>query len=151
MDIVRDAAAVIGVILSAASLVTLLSKTVRRFIANLFHKYGNADEVEAKIDELKSMLEQHIRDESQMHAEIAASTAINMEFTRTQCRNLIKTMFYKYKDTKILPLYEKKTLLSIKELYVDRLKGNSFAALLIEEMNGWEIDYDSSYPEDDNR
>ena len=151
MEIVKDVAAVIGVILSAASLITLLSKTVRRFIGNVFRKYGNTDEVESKIDELKSMLEQHIRDESQMHAEIANSTAINMEFTRTQCRNLIKTMFYKYKDSKVLPLYEKKTLLSIKELYVDKLKGNSFAALLIEEMNNWEVDYDSSYPEDDSR
>lgn len=147
MEIVKDVAAVIGVILSAISLITLLSKSARGFVSSLFRKYGKNDEMTEKIEEIRGMLEKHIRDESQMREDLIKMNEINLEFTRTQCRNLIKKMFYKYKDVKILPLYEKKTLMSIKELYVDKLKGNSFASMLISEMETWEIDYDSSYPE----
>jgi len=73
---------------------------------------------------------------------------INIEFTKAQCRNIIKTIFYTYYDTKVLPLYEKKTLMSVSDLYVGRMNCNSYASLLLDEMSKWEVDYDSRRPED---
>jgi len=146
MEVVKNIAAVIGVVLSAASLIALLSKTFRSAISKLFKKYGKSDEVSDSIAQIKSMLERHIKDEAEFKDNVVQMNEINIEFTKTQCRNIIKTIFYKYNDTKVLPLYEKKTLMNVEDLYINKLHGNSFAALLLEEMSHWEIDYDSSHP-----
>lgn len=69
---------------------------------------------------------------------------IDTEFVRTQCRNIVKNMFYKYCEEEKLPLYEFKTLIKIEELYVGKCKGNSFAQELITRMKTWEIDYANS-------
>lgn len=149
MEVVKNIAAVLGVILSAASVLALVSKTVRSAIAKLFHRYGKTDEITESITEIKTLLERHIAEEKDFKETITEMNDITMEFTRTQCRNIIKNIFYKYNDTKVLPLYEKKTLKYIEELYIDKLNGNSFASLLLEEMSEWEVDYDSSHPDED--
>lgn len=149
METVKNIAAIIGVILSAASLIALFSKSIRSSLTKLFKKYGKEDEVSASIAEIKKMLEQHIEEENEMKINCMAANEISIEFVKTQCRNIIKTMFYKYRDTKILPLYEKKTLMNVEDLYVKKLKGNSYAALLIEEMSRWEIDYDDAHPDEE--
>ena len=148
MEVVKDIAAIIGVILSAASLIALLSRKAREGLSALFNKYGNIDEVSDSISEIKSMLERHIEDDKEFKNSIIQNNEINLEFTKTQCRNIIKTIFYKYNDTKVLPLYEKKTLINVEDLYIKRLNENSFATLLLNEMSRWEIDYESSHPEE---
>ena len=144
MEIIKNISAIIGVTLSAVSLFVLLSKTARNAIINLFKKYGKSEEVSKSISEIKEMLEQHIQEEKEFKDSITKMNEISIEFTKTQCRNIIKSIFYHYKDTKVLPLYEKKTLMNVEDLYINRLHGNSFAGLLIEEMSGWEVDYESS-------
>lgn len=75
---------------------------------------------------------------------IEDSMEIDTEFVRTQCRAIVKNMFYKYCKEQKLPLYEYKTLLKIEELYVIKCHGNSFAQELITRMKSWEIDYSNS-------
>jgi len=148
MEVVKDVAAILGVILSAASIFALISKTARASIAKVFRKYGNADKVEANKDtiaEIKALLEKHIEEDKGFKESIVENNEINLEFTRTQCRNIIKNIFYRYNDAKVLPLYEKKTLMNIEELYVKRLHGNSFASLLLDEMREWEVDYETTH------
>jgi len=149
MEAVKNIAAVLGVILSAASVITLLSKTVRQFILSLFRRYGKTDEVSEDIGEIKRLLEQHIEEDKAFKDSAAATNDIMMEFTRTQCRTIIKNIFYKYNETKILPLYEKKTLMCVEDLYINKTHGNSFAKLLLDEMSTWTVDYESSHPEED--
>ena len=149
MEAVKNIAAVLGVILSAASVITLLSKTVRQFILSLFRRYGKTDEVSEDIGEIKRLLEQHIEEDKVFKDSVAATNDIMMEFTRTQCRTIIKNIFYKYNETKILPLYEKKTLMCVEDLYINKTHGNSFAKLLLDEMSTWTVDYESSHPEED--
>lgn len=149
MEAVKNIAAVLGVILSAASVITLLSKTVRQFILSLFRRYGKTDEVSEDIGEIKRLLEQHIEEDKVFKDSVATTNDIMMEFTRTQCRTIIKNIFYKYNETKILPLYEKKTLMCVEDLYINKTHGNSFAKLLLDEMSTWTVDYESSHPEED--
>lgn len=152
MEIIKNTAAVIGLILSAAGVISLFSKKARSAAAILFRyifkKYGN-ENTRSEISQIKEMLERHIEDEKAFKEGVIKMNEINIEFTKAQCRNIIKNIFYKYNDTKILPLYEKKTLMSVEELYINRLGGNSFAALLLDEMSHWTIDYDSSHPNED--
>lgn len=141
MGVVRDVAAVLGIILSTASVVSLFSKTARQFLLGVFRKYGKSDELSKSVAEIKEMLEAHIREGKEFEDRIATISEVNLEFTKAQCRNIIKTIFYKYNDAKVLPLYEKKALMNIESLYIDRLDGNCYARLLLEEMATWGIDY----------
>lgn len=149
-EVIKNIAAVLGIIISAASVLALISKSFRNILGKIFKKYGKSDEVSKSIAEIKDMLEQHVESEKEFKEKITEMNDINLEFTKTQCRNIIKTIFYKYRDTKVLPLYEKKTLINVEELYIGRLRGNSFAALLLDEMRDWEIDYESTNPQDDS-
>ena len=152
MEIIKNIAAVLGVILTAANILLLVSEKARkiaaRIVEHIFKKYGETDTVKAEVSDIKEMLTRHIEDEREFKEGVLRMNEINIEFTKAQCRNIIKNIFYKYCDTKVLPLYEKKTLMSVEELYINRLNGNSFAALLLEEMSHWTIDYDSSHPEE---
>lgn len=145
MEIVKNIAAILGLILSFFSVITLLSKNMRSFLSNTIRKYSNSSESETTISEIKQMLESHIKDDKSFKKEIQEVNEINLEFTKTQCRNNIKNIFYKYNDTKCLPLYEKKTLMSIEELYIGKLHCNSFAGFLLEEMKKWDVDYESDH------
>ncbi len=149
MEVVKNAAAILGAILSAASVITLVSKTVRRSIANFFRRYGKADEFSGDIAEIKKLLERHMEEDKKFKENVSATNDIMVEFMRTQCRTIIKSIFYKYNETKVLPLYEKKTLMSVEDLYVNKLRGNSFAMLMLDEMSHWTIDYESSHPDEE--
>lgn len=152
MEIIKNIAAVLGVVLTAANLLMLFSEKARsvvsKIIRHIFKKYGRKDETDTEIADIKKMLVQHIEEEREFKNGVMEMNEINIEFTKTQCRNIIKNIFYKYNDTKVLPLYEKKTLMSVEDLYINRLGGNSFAALLLDEMSHWTINYDSSHPDE---
>lgn len=143
MEIVRDLAAVLGLVLTIASVIVLCSKTVKNLLASVFKKYGNDNElieIKKTLNDLNENLMNHIEESKVFNGEIKENNDISLEFTRTQCRSLIKNMYYKYFDSKTLPLYEYKTLLTLEDLYVNRCNGNSFAQNLILQMKKWEID-----------
>lgn len=78
---------------------------------------------------------------------------ITFDFAEKQCRNLIKNIFYKYKEARTLPLYEKKTLLYIEDLYINRMHKNHWGQTLLNEMKTWKVDYsgeDMDTLEDEN-
>lgn len=142
MEIVKDIAAVLGVICSFSAVLTICSKSAKTFIGNIFKKYGNDDsmvKIEEKLNSINDKLDF-----------IESLNAITVDFTREQCRGIIKDAFYKYYDTKTIPLYEHKYLLKIKDIYVGRLHGNSFAKELLDEMDSWDIDYSMANPKDDD-
>lgn len=145
MEIIKNIAAILGLILSFFSVITLLSKNVRSFLSKVIRKYSNSSESEETMDEIKKMLKQHIEDDNNFKKEIQEVNTITLEFTKTQCRNNIKNIFYKYNDTKRLPLYEKKTLMSIEDLYIGKLHCNSFAGFLLGEMKKWDVDYENEH------
>ena len=70
-----------------------VKKTARQAIASFFKKYGKSDEVSDSIAEIKELLERHIDEDKEFQESVAATTDIMMEFTRTQCRTVIKNIF----------------------------------------------------------
>lgn len=154
MDIIKDIASVIGLILSCITLLTLCSKTGKSFLASIFKKYNkesdnDIESLKESIANINNQLSTLIEDFNKFKEESTVMNETSLEFMKQQCRNIIKSIFYSYYDTKVLPLYEYKTLIYIKQIYVDRLKGNSYAATLLKEMETWEIDYKSNYIEED--
>lgn len=145
IQLVKDISAVLGMITAGASVVALASKRVRTWFKQLIVKYSGAEERENTTLEVKNMLEKHVKEDKVFRDDVTAVNNIVMEFVISQCRSIIKDKFYQYEHSKVLPLYEKKTLMNIKELYIDRLHCNSFASLLLDEMNTWEVDYDQTH------
>ena len=130
-------------ILSAAALASLVSKSFREVLSKLFGKYGKTDEVSKELADMKNLCESN----KKMLEEIQANNAISVEFEKMMCRTIIKDTFYKYKDARALPLYEKKTLVYVKDLYVNKRHGNSYASLLLDIMDDWDVDCETTQPE----
>ena len=140
LEIVKDISSALGLILSASSVVALMSKRAKSAIGNFFKKYGNDDD----ISEIKKALQEVKTDLKTIHE----ANAITVDFTREQCRNMITSMFYRYCDTEKLPLYEYKLLLLLEDFYVKRLHGNTFIVGITKKMKTWEIDYSKAHIED---
>lgn len=141
MEIVKDIAAVLGVICSFSAVLTICSKSAKAFIANIFKKYGHDDSM-VKIEEKLNSIDDKLDS-------IESLNAITVDFTREQCRILLKDMFYKYYDEKVLPVYEYKMLLKLEDFYVNRLHGNTFIKDIIKTMKTWPIDYSKTHAEED--
>lgn len=140
---VKDVAAVVGLILSSSSLLALIIKPVRTAIINFIRNKAGKTETEQQLSEIREMLQKHIEDDQRFRDKMEVAMEITTDFTERQCRNIIKNIFYKYKDGKVLPLYEKKTLKDMEDLYIRRMHKNHWGQLLIDEMNSWEVDCSS--------
>lgn len=149
MDTIKNIAAVIGCVSAALGLLGLLSQKFRTFVSSMVKRYSGSDDMHAELDEIKRMLEEHIAADEAFREQSAATDDITIRFCKEFCRNTIKDIFYRYEETKVIPLYEKKTLMSIEDLYIKRMNCNSYASLLLTEMQKWEVDYNRTHYEDD--
>lgn len=173
IEIVKDVAAVLGCIVTLSGVLSIFSKNIRAFWGRIFKIYGNEKQIEAikqsvnenieslkekelqninkaieglttMVTELSKKQEEHLKTYESKMQNVEDLMDIDTEFVRTQCRTIIKNMFYKYCKEEKLPLYEYKLLLKVEDLYVIRCHGNSFAQGLISKMKTWEIDYSNS-------
>ena len=140
IEVVKNIAAVVGCVLSCVSLATLCVKPIRQKFTAFVKRTSNQDEVETQLAEIKQILVDHIASDTDYHTRVEASLAVSETFTETQCRNILKQIFYRHRVDKVLPLYEKKTLMDIEELYIVKMKKNHWGKTLIEEMNTWAVD-----------
>lgn len=141
VEIIKNIAAVIGCILSGIALATAIIRPMRQSLVNWVVNKSGKSEIDERLSEIHRMLQDHIDDDRIFKQRMEESMAISLDFTEKQCRNLIKEKFYKYRDSRTLPLYEKKTLLDIEDLYITRLHKNHWGQTLINEMKKWPVDY----------
>lgn len=137
MEIVKNVAAIVGCILSIVSQFTLCTKSGRRIIKSQVEKNTQTlqeqnTEQNKKISDLTTKVELML-DKFDGLEEVA----------RQQCRDTIKTIYYKYCNDKKIPLYERKTADYTYKIYTERFHGNSYAALLYSQIVQWEIDTQS--------
>jgi len=168
IEIVKNIAAVLGCIVTLSGILSVIFKNVRKFFQKIFSKifntYGEKKEIQTlkdyidenikslqnsvekltkAIEDLSVKQDKHFKMYEDKIQNLEKLMDIDTEFVRTQCRAIIKNMYYKYCKEEKLPLYEYKTLLKVEELYIIKCHGNSFAGDLIKRMKTWEID--SSY------
>jgi len=134
MEVIKNIAAIIGCILSVISLITLCTKGGRNFIKNIVLKntkdlYEQNSQQTQDIEEIKTILDR-----------LLLKVETGEEFTKQQCRNILKDIYYKYQKDKKIPLYQRKTADLTYELYTNKYNGNSYASLLYKEICKWEID-----------
>lgn len=134
METIKNIAAIIGCILSTISLITLCTKGGRAFIHSFFKR--NTKEIQDENERQTSDIQQIKKTLDLMLSKFAGLEEVSMQ----QCRDTIKTIYYKYHKDKRIPLYERKTADRTYQIYTTIFHGNSYAALLYKEICKWEID-----------
>lgn len=134
MEIIKNVAAVIGCILSIISLITLCTKGGRAFIHSFFKR--NTKEIQDENERQTSDIQQIKETLDLMLLKFDGLEEVSMQ----QCRDTIKTIYYKYQKDKHIPLYERKTADKTYHIYTTIFHGNSYASLLYKEICKWEID-----------
>lgn len=134
MEIIKNLAAVIGCILSLASLITLCTEKgrawIRRIIVNNTQDLHSENKQQSyDITELKEKVDLMLLRFNGLE-----------EVSKQQCRDTIKSIYYKYYHFKKIPLYERKTADYTHQIYTEIFNGNSYENLLYNEICKWEID-----------
>ena len=134
MEIVKDIAAAIGLILSIISLLTVFTKGGRTFVKNLFKK--NTQE----INDTNCQQNKDIEEIKQLLNKFSIDMELVKDGTKQQLRNTIKNIYYKYRIEKRIPVYERKTADATYILYSEGFHSNSYISLLYQEICKWTID-----------
>lgn len=133
LELITTIATIASCIVSLSALFGIFSKTGRKIIGNFINKYtdplqkevtGHEESIE-KIQQTLCLISEQLK-------------PLN-EFSKQQCRDVIKNTYYKYVNEKKMPLYERKTLDQTYILYTGLFKSNSYATLLYEAMKDWEV------------
>lgn len=134
MEIVKDIAVIISLILSTITLITVFAKGGKTFIRNIFEK--NTQEItdvncqqNKDIEEIKGIVEK-----------LSIDLDLVKDGVKQQLRNIIKNIYYKYRMEKRIPIYERKTVDVTYLLYREGFHSNSYINLLYQEICKWEID-----------
>ena len=154
LEIVKNIAAIIGLVLSALALISACTTGGRKAIKMVFTH--NTKEIvqhdsaqDAQINELSEEVRQVSDKLDSLGTRLAAVEKLceNLDFfdgvvevSRQQCRNTIKKIYYKYYKTGHIPMYERKTADSTFRIYNNILKGNSYASLLYDQICKLQID-----------
>ena len=134
METVKDIAAIIGLILSIITLITVFTKGGRTFIKSIFKK--NTQEItnvncqqNKDIEEIKELIEK-----------LSIDLDLVKDGVKQQLRNIIKNIYYRYRMEKRIPIYERKTVDVTYLLYKEGFHSNSYISLLYQEICKWDID-----------
>lgn len=136
----KNVAAVVGCITAVIALAIMIVKPIRTKLAAFIEQNSNRSELEKQLAEIRQMIADNERDAKEFRREMTDSLDITLDGTIRSLRKDIKNIYYKYKNSQVLPLYERKAVLDIQELYVTRLHQNHWGEALIEEMLRWSTD-----------
>ena len=128
METLKNVAAIVGLVLSVISLITLTSKGGRAFIKSLFKK-NTKTIVDENVQQTKD-----IKDIKEILGKLTTRVGAIEEESRQQCRNVIKDIYYKYQDTRQIPEYDMKTLIRTYDIYTKLGAENTYATYLYTQM-----------------
>ena len=136
----KNIAAVVGCLTAVIGFAIMIVKPIRRRLIAFIESNSNRSEMEKQLNEIRMMIAANERDAKEFRKEMTESLDITLDGTIRSLRKDIKNIYYKYKDKRVLPLYERKAVLDIQELYVSRLHQNHWGEALIAEMLKWGTD-----------
>ena len=134
MEIIKDIATVIGLILSAITLITLCCKPLRKKIGNVIRKASNMEETSQALEEVRAMMQQIMATEE-------SKQELMTHFQESQLsllRDSITRLYFKYLPEKQVPAYGRKDMVNLFESY-EKLGGNSYAKTIYEEFMDWPV------------
>ena len=130
--IFKGIGAAIGIVITIITFISLISKRPRAALGKL---------IKEAADNSNQELEKQLKDQGdKMDLKLAnleerLSTAEANDLA--MIRNTLTHIYFKYKDEKKIPHYEKENVLYLFARY-DALKGNSYVQQIINEIKSWE-------------
>lgn len=121
MEILKNIAVVLGLIISVGTIVCITIPNFRRSIIQWAAHKEKTNEMEKTLAEIKSLLEERRAVEGDLKAEIEKIK----DSQRSILRDRITAIYYKHLDDKTLRAYEMENLTHLNDSYCD-LDGNSF-------------------------
>ena len=134
MEVVKNIGTVIGLVLSAITLITLCCKPLRRKIGNVIRKVSNMEETSQALDEVRAMMQQIMATEE-------SKQELMTHFQESQLsllRDSITRLYFKYLPEKQVPAYGRKDMVNLFESY-QKLGGNSYVRTIYEEFMDWPV------------
>jgi len=152
MELLKDIGAVVGLVLSAVSLITICVRPIRRrvvnFIATISDKAATAEtlrEIKYEIKEMKEHISQNTVERRQQIAEmqdqindIITFDKKNHEALKDMIREKIVSVYYTNLENKSLHYEEWESVSELANSYFS-LGGNHFIKGLMDQMKNWTI------------
>ena len=141
MEIVKNIGAVVGLVLSCLTLVTLLCKPLRKKIAGWIRQVSQAEEYREAIKQNQLAIDEIRACMQQMMATEESKQALFLKFQKSQLsilRDDITRMYFKYLEDKQVPFYARKDMVQLYETYTD-MGGNSYVKTIYDEFMEWPV------------
>ncbi len=129
MDIIKDIGAVIGLVLSSITLITLCCKPIRKRFISWIRRTSKTNETTKWMQEFKEMLQNHIALDEKKQAQMDLISAAMLDLLRDD----ITRIYFQYISQKELPAYEKQNLAILFERYT-KMGGNAYIHNIYDEL-----------------
>lgn len=132
LEILKIIGGAAGALVTIITFFTLISKRPRAALRRVIREECEEANkpVREKIDELEKQAKERFN-------KIDKKNENNDETNLAMLRNTITHIYFKYKDQKKIPHYEKENVISLYERY-ENLHGNHYVKMIMEEMKDWE-------------
>lgn len=132
LEILKVIGGAAGALVTIITFFTLVSKRPRAALRRIIREESKEanKELANKIEELETKSRERFD-------KIDKKSLENDETNLAMLRNTITHIYFKYKDQKKIPHYEKENVISLYERY-ENLHGNHYIKMIMEEMKDWE-------------
>lgn len=141
MEIVKNIGAIVGMVLSCLTLITLLCKPLRKKISGWIRQVSQAEEYwdaiernQMAIDEIRAGMQQIMATEESKQALLAKFQKSQLSILRDD----ITRLYFKYLEEKQVPFYARKDMVQLYETYTD-MGGNSYVKTIYDEFMEWPV------------
>lgn len=132
MEILKLLGGAAGALTTIIAFIALVSKKPRQWFRETIREEANNANLE-----IKQQIRQLSEDTNNKLNAIEKKVKTAEENDVAVIRNTITHIYFKYKDTKKIPHYEKENLLALFERY-ESLNGNHYIKNIMKEMEAWE-------------
>lgn len=132
IDIIKLLGGVAGALTAIVAFIALISKKPKEWFRNTIREETNNANKEIK-EQIKKLDENTNAKLTEIENKVKTAEANDIAVIR----NTITHIYFKYKDTKKIPHYEKENLLALYERY-ESLNGNHYIKNIMKEMEAWE-------------
>lgn len=134
LEVLKTIGSLFSTVVAMITLMTLLSNRFRDRITGFFKERN------AEVDKINHNQDDKINNIERRLQTIEENNKIVRDFMQQQCKSQIKNVFYKYRNTQVIPYYEWQCMDAAYTIYHDSLKGNHDISCLYEQMCKWNID-----------
>ena len=141
MEVIKNIGAIVGMVLSCLTLITLLCKPLRKKISGWIRQVSQAEEYWDAIERNQMAIDEIRAGMQQMMATEESKQVLFAKFQESQLsilRDDITRLYFKYLEDKQVPFYARKDMVQLYETYTD-MGGNSYVKTIYDEFMEWPV------------